>query len=157
MKKDVLNHLIYFLIYFTFITLINKLFSFSYWPLYLGGIVGLILPNLDHLLYCFVFKPFELTSIRIKALITEKRFKEAIILLYNTKDERKDLIFHSTNFQLIFFILAYWVVSSSGNLFGRGLVLGFLLNEVFFIYKNYADKKYFWIVTLLLLVLGIMI
>ena len=157
MKKDVLNYSIYFFVYFLFITLINKLFSFSNWPLYVGGIVGLVLPNLDHLLYCFVFKPFELTSIRAKALITEKRYKEAIVFLYSTKDERKDLIFHSLNFQLIFAVLAFWVVSSSGNLFGRGLVLGFSLNEVVFIYKNFLDKKYFWIAVLILLVLGIMI
>ena len=157
MKKDILNYLVYFLIYFLFITLINKLFSFSYWPLYVGGLVGLVLPNLDHLLYCFVFKPFELTSIRIKALINEKRYKEAIMFLYATKDERKDLIFHTLNFQLIFAVLAFWVVTSSGNLFGRGLVLGFSLNEVVFIYKNFLDKKYFWIAVLILLVLGIMI
>ena len=157
MKKDILNYLVYFLIYFLFITLINKLFSFSYWPLYVGGLVGLVLPNLDHLLYCFVFKPFELTSIRIKALINEKRYKEAIMFLYATKDERKDLIFHTLNFQLIFAVLAFWVVTSSGNLFGRGLVLGFSLNDVVFIYKNFLDKKYFWIAVLILLVLGIMI
>jgi hypothetical protein len=156
MKKDILNHLIYFLIYFTFITLINKLFSFSYWTLFVGGLVGLVLPNLDHLLYCFVFKPFELTSIRIKALVTEKRFKEAVVFLYTTKDERKDLIFHTLNFQIIFAILAFWVVSSSGNLFGKGLVLGFSLSEAIYVYKNSIDKKTFWIMALILLVLGVM-
>ena len=156
MKKDLINNVIYFLSFFLLVTLINKLFSFSYWPLYLGGIVGMILPNLDHLLYSFVFKPFELTSIRIKALIAEKRYKEAIMFLYATKEERKDLIFHSLNFQLIFAVLAFWVVSSSGNLFGKGLVLGFSLSEAVFVYKNISDKKFFWASALILLVLGIM-
>lgn len=130
MKKDLINNFIYFFSFFLLVTLFNKLFSFSYWPFYVGGLIGLFMPNLDHLLYVFVFKPLELTSQRVKLLISEKRYKEAINLLYDTKDERKDLIFHSTNFQLIFAVLTFWVISSSGNLFGRGLVLGFFLSLV---------------------------
>lgn len=149
MKKEVLNNLIYLFIYFVFVTLFNKLFSFTYWPFYIGGLVGLFMPNLDHLLHVFVFKPFELTSQRVSILIKEKRYKEALILLYDTKNERNDLIFHTTNFQLIFAVLTFWVISSSGNLFGRGLVLGFFLNLVI------KSRLIFMII--LLIIFGIMI
>ena len=64
MKKETINHLIYFFAYFIFLTLINSLYSFSYWPLYIGGLVGLFMSNLDHLLHIFVFQPQELTSQR---------------------------------------------------------------------------------------------
>lgn len=151
MKKDITNNLIFFFSFFTLVTLFNKLFSFGYWPMYLGGLIGLFLPNLDYLLYIFVFKPFELTSQRVSTLIKEKRYKEAITLLYDTRDERKNLIFHSTNFQLIFAVLTFWVISSSGNLFGRGLVLGFFLNLVIY------AKDYFYIALAFLILFGIMI
>lgn len=149
MKKSIINNLTYFFLYFIFITLINKLFSFSHILLYLGGLVGLFLPNLDHLLYVFIFRPFELTSQRIKLLINEKRYKEALILLYQTKEERVDLIFHSLNFQIIFTILTFWVISSSGSIFAKGLVLGSLL--------NLFNKKYFWLSLIILIVFGVMI
>lgn len=160
MKKDLTNNLIYFFLFFLLVTIFNKLFSLSYWPFYVGGLIGLFMPNLDHLLYVFVFKPLELTSQRAKLLISEKRYKEVITLLYDTKEERKDLIFHSTNFQLIFTVLTFWVISSSGNLFGRGLVLGFFLSLVLFLLRRFLNKEikeYFYIALGLLIIFGIMI
>jgi len=49
-------------------------------------------------------------------------------LLYQTRTERKGLIFHTLFFQVIFLILTFWMLSSSGSLFGRGLVLAFALH-----------------------------
>lgn len=141
MKKEIVNHFLYFAGYFVFLTLVNNLYSFEYWPLYLGGLVGLFLPNLDHLLYVFVLKPYELTSQRIIAFIKNKQVKEAIVLLYDTKEERSDLMFHTILYQLIFTILTFWVVSSSGNLFGRGLVLAYYLNLVLFNLKKFLNKE----------------
>lgn len=132
MKKEIFNHLIYFFAYFVFLTIVNSLYSFFYWPLYVGGLVGLFIPNIDHLLYVFVFKPQELTSIRVKTLVSYKQYKEAIRLLYDTREERVDLIFHTTLFQIIFLSLTFWVVSSSGNLFARGLVLSYFLSLTVF-------------------------
>ncbi|KKP47487.1 MAG: hypothetical protein UR39_C0004G0043 [Candidatus Woesebacteria bacterium GW2011_GWA1_33_30] len=160
MKKNLINNLIYFFSFFLLVTLVNKLFSFSYWPFYVGGLFGLFMPNLDHVLHIFVFKPFELTSQRVKLLINEKRYKEGFILLYDTMGERKDLIFHSVNFQIIFTILTFWVISSSSSLFGRGLVLGFYLSLVLFNLRKFLNKEvkeYFFILLVLLFIFGIMI
>lgn len=151
MRKYIINNLIIFVIYFVFVTLVNKLFSFSYYSLYIGGLIGLFMPNLDHLLYVFVFKPLELTSQRVKLLLNSKQYKEAINLLYDTKEERSDLIFHSLNFQLIFTVLAFWVITSSGNLFARGLVLGFFLNLAL------SVKGYLYLSILFLIIFGLMI
>ena len=49
-------------------------------------------------------------------------------LLAETRYERTKLIFHTIFFQVIFFILSFLVISSSGSIFGRGLVLAFLLH-----------------------------
>lgn len=136
MKKDILNNIIFLLLYFLLITLVKRYFSFNYWQFWIGGLIGLFLSNVDHLLHVFIFKPYELTSQRVTSLINSKRIKEALILLYDTKNERTDLIFHSINFQIIFLVLTFWLISSSGNLFGRGLVLSFLLNLVIYLLRK---------------------
>ncbi len=141
MKKEIINHLIIWILYFIFLTLVNSLYSFSYWPLYVGGIVGLFLSYLDHLLHVFIFNPQELTSQRVLMLTKEKRYKEALILLYSTRDERSNLVFHSINFQLIFAALTFWVVSSSGSLFSRGLVLSYFLSLVLFNFKKFVKNE----------------
>ncbi len=160
MKRDILNHLICFLIYFLFITLINKLFSFSYWPLYVGGFIGLFMPSIDHILHVLLFKPLELTSQRVLNLIKTKKIKEVTALLYDTRNERQDLIFHTLNFQIIFLSLTFWVLTSSGNNFGRGLVLGFYLSLVLYNLRKFINKEikeYFYITIVLLFVFGVMI
>ena len=141
MKKEIINHIIFWFSYFLFLTIINSLYSLNFWPLYVGGLVGIfIMPNLDHLLHIFVFKPQELTSQRVLVLIKNKQYKEALVLMYDTRDERSNLIFHTTLFQIIFTVLTFWVVTSSGNLFVRGLVLGYLLSLVIFNLKKYIIK-----------------
>lgn len=141
MKKEVTNHLIFYFSFFLLVTLLKQYFSFSYWPFWVGGLFGTLLPDIDHILYVFVFKPMELTSQRSVAYFREKRYKEAISLLYDTRLERRDLIFHTFNFLLIFGILTFWVVSSSGSLFGRGLVLGFWLHLGVDYLKRYLEGE----------------
>ena len=141
MKKEIINHFLYFAAYFLFLTIANSLYSFSYWPLYIGGLVGLFMSNLDHLMHVFVFQPQELTSIRVIQFIKNKQYKEALVLMYDTREERIGLIFHTSLFQIIFTVLTFWVVSSSGSLFARGLVLSYLLSLVIFNLKKYINKN----------------
>ena len=168
MKKEIINHLIFYLGYFLFLTIANSLYSFSYWPLYVGGLIGLFMSNTDHLLHIFVYKPQELTSQRVLMLVKNKQYKEALILMYDTREERIDLIFHTILYQLIFAALTFWVVSSSGSLFARGLVLAYFLSLVIFNLKKFIQKQiiledldksrvYFAFQVLALFILGLML
>lgn len=160
MKKYIINNFLIWLGYFVFLVVVNSMYSFSYWPLYIGGLVGLfIMPNLDHLLYVFVFKPQELTSQRIIALVHNSPYKDVLRLLYDTADERIDLIFHTPLFQIIFAVLTFWVVTSSGNLFARGLVLSFMLSLSIYNYKKYKEenKNLFYGLVLALFIFGILL
>lgn len=130
MRKTIIKQSAYLLVYYLIVTVVNGLYSFAYWPLYIGGVVGLLMSYADDLLHVFVLNNHELTSQRVISLVKAKQYKEALILLYDTKDERKNLIFHTIEFQLIFTILTFWVITSSGNLFARGLVLGYFLSLV---------------------------
>lgn len=141
MKKEIINHLLFWFSYFIFVTIVNSLYSFSFWSLYVGGLVGLFLSYADHLLHVFVFNPQELTSQRAIQFVKNKQYKDVLILLHDTWDERKNLIFHTILFQIIFAVLTFWVVSSSGSLFARGLVLGYFLSLVIYNLKKFLKKE----------------
>lgn len=141
MKKEITNHIIFYFSFFLLVTLLKQYFSFSSLFFWAGGLIGTFLPDIDHILYVFVFKPFELTSQRSVAYFKQRRYIEAMSLLYDTRLERKDLIFHTLNFLIIFGVLTFWVVSSSGSLFGRGLVLGFWLHLGVDYLKRYLEGE----------------
>lgn len=95
-------------------------------------------------------------------------------LLYETRSERRGLVFHTAFFQIIFFIVLFWFLTSSGSAFGIGLVLAFALhlavdqlidlNDLGNFdnwlkyspwYLDYGKAKIYWYITMsLLLVFG---
>ena len=130
MKKEFFTHFLFAIPFFILISIIKNWVSVSYWPFWVGGVVGTLLPYLDHFIYVYFFAPHELSSQRIASFITQKKVGSAIDLAIATSDERSKLIFHRAYFQIIFLILTFWVVSSSGSLLGRGLVLAFSLHLI---------------------------
>ena len=129
MRREIFLHFSFWFSFFILATIFNHLFSLNYWPLWLGGILGTILPDIDHLLYLYL-NPQELTSQRFNSLLGKQEIKRVFTLLYTTRSERKNLIFHTIFFQIIFLVLTFWVLTSSGSFFGKGLVLAFSLHLV---------------------------
>lgn len=130
MKRELALHFISTLILLTLIILFKRWFDLSYWPLVAGGVLGTFLPDVDHLIYVYFLSPQELTSQRVNSLVERRDIKRSVELLYETRAERKNLIFHSFYFQIIFLVLTFFVISSSGSVFGRGLVGAFFLHLV---------------------------
>lgn len=128
MKKELFIHFALFFAFFVFIILFRQYFDWPYIWFVVGGVVGTILPDIDHLIYVYFTKPHELTSQRVNYLVQKKDVKRATELLYETRSERGGLIFHTVFFQIIFLVLTFWMMSSSNSLFGRGLVLTFSLH-----------------------------
>ena len=128
MKKEIFIHYSFLISLFIFISLAKGWMNFSYWPFWIGGIIGNLLPDLDHFIYIFFLKPNELTSQRVGYMIGKRNFSRSFQLLIESRSERTKLIFHSGLFQLIFVVLAFLVVTSSGSLFSRGIVLAFFLH-----------------------------
>lgn len=92
--------------------------------------MGTLLPDLDHIIYFYFVRPTDLTSQRFNFLLQKKEIGRMLTLLYETRSERKELIFHSAFFQIIFFVVTFWFLTSSGSLFGKGIVLAFSLHLV---------------------------
>jgi hypothetical protein len=89
-----------------------------------------MLPDLDHVIYFYFVRPTDLTSQRFDFLLQRKEIWRMIQLLYETREERMGLIFHTFVFQILFLVLTFWLLTSSGSIFGRGLVLAFSMHIV---------------------------
>ena len=130
MKRELAQHFVSTLMLLILVVVFKRWFSLSYWPLVVGGIVGTFLPDVDHLIHIYFREPQELTSQRVVSLVGQKEIPRTLSLLYETRSERKNLIFHSFYFQILFWILTFLVISSSGSVFGRGLVAAFSLHLI---------------------------
>lgn len=130
MKKEIFIHFAFLISFLIFISLFKSYISLSYWPLWAGGLVGTILPDVDHFIYILFLKPYELTSQRANSMLEKRNILQTLELLAETRYERTKIIFHTASFQLVFVLLAFWVLTSSGSIFGRGLVLAFLLHLI---------------------------
>lgn len=128
MKKQLALYYSLFIIFFLLISLARGWMSTDFLMLWIGGAVGAILPDIDHLIYIYYLRPHELTSQRAAYMLSKKEVFATFSLLASTRSERKVLIFHNALFQIIFYIFAFLILSSSSSLFGRGLVLAFLLH-----------------------------
>lgn len=138
-----------YLSYFVPIISISLLYSISKYPInpfYLvtvvtGALLGLVLSQTDHLIYVFFTNTHEVTSQRAIALVNASQWKKTIYLLLSTSQERKDLIFHKIWFQILFFILTIFAISSSSNLFGKGIVIGFFLSSIVSLIKQISTSE----------------
>jgi hypothetical protein len=128
MKKEIVLHFIYAFVFFVLLSLIRGLFDLHYWPLWLGAIVGTILPNVDHLVYAYFLKPEELISQRITYLNQERNYPKAMEIMAESRYDRSGYVLHTAPFQVIFLVLTFLVTYSSSSLLGRGLVLAFSLH-----------------------------
>lgn len=130
MKKETLTHFSFLVSLFIFISLFKGWFHLSFLTFWVGGILGTILPDIDHLIYVYFMRPEELTSRRVAHMVSKRDIWGTLNLLADTRTERTKLIFHTINFQVIFLALAFLVTTSSGSYMGRGIVVAFLLHLV---------------------------
>ncbi len=128
MRRELFIHFAFWFSFFIFISIFRDYLSVNYWQFWVGGAIGTILPNVDHLVYVFFLNPHELTSQRVDFLLKKKEVFRVLTLLSETRTERKNLVFHTFVFQLIFFAVAFLVLSSSTSMIAKGLVLAFIVH-----------------------------
>jgi hypothetical protein len=149
LKREIRSHLLITFIWLLLITLLRWNWHWNLIFLWLGGLIGTFLLDLDHLLYTFFIYPQELTSIRVKQLVSQRQFKEVLILLADTQDERFRLPFHSALFQLILYVVCFFVLTSTGSLFGGGLVMAMALHllkdEFELLFKGRDEQLHRWL------------
>lgn len=128
MRREIFIHTISFILLFVLVSLLKGWININYWPFWIGGIIGTVLPDVDHIIYVYFLRPYELTSQRAIYMIQKGDLLRTWQLLAATRSERTNLILHGAIFQIVFLVLAFLVVTSSGSLLGRGIILAFLLH-----------------------------
>jgi len=128
MRREIFIRLSFLISVLILVSIVKHWLSLAFWPFWLGGILGLFLPDLDHLVYIFFLGPQELTSQRVVYLIRNKNFRGAVSLLFDTRAERGDLVLHSNFAFVVILIFTFWMLTSSGSLLGVGLVLGMVVH-----------------------------
>ncbi|MGB9707028.1 MAG: hypothetical protein ACPLXP_03085, partial [Microgenomates group bacterium] len=58
----------------------------------------------------------------------ERRIKEFLEYLAESYQQRIKLPFHNAVFQIVFYVFCFWVLTSTGSLFGKGLVMAMALH-----------------------------
>lgn len=130
-KKEIVLHTLSTVSVFAIITLLKGGFTnFSYVYFWIGGMIGMILPDIDHLIYVFYLNPTDLNSQRIRKHISERSYLKGLEVAYASATERTKLIFHSVLFQITFVVFTVLVFTSSASMFGRGIVLSFSLHLI---------------------------
>lgn len=128
MRKEILAHTIPFILLFALVSVLKGWISLSFWPFFVGGLIGTILPDIDHIIYVYYLRPHELTSQRAIYMTQRGDLIKTWQLLTATRSERTSLVLHTAAFHIIFIILGFLLLTSSGSLLGRGIVLAFLLH-----------------------------
>ncbi|MFV1916892.1 MAG: metal-dependent hydrolase [Patescibacteria group bacterium] len=128
MRKELITHFSFVAAFFLLISLVRGWFDPTYIPFWIGGIIGTLLPDIDHLIYVYFLRPQEPVSQKASEMVGNKDYSGALNLLTNSRGNRTKLIFHTGYFQILFMIFTFFVITSSGSLLGWGLVLSFSLH-----------------------------
>ena len=127
MKKQIAVHFLFLAAFLLLISLLRNWLEFTYINFWIGGIIGTILPDLDRLVYVYILRPGEDSSKKASALLSQGATAESLDMMVKIEED-KELIFHTILFQVVFLVFAFFIVTSTGSLLGRGIVLAFLLH-----------------------------
>ena len=139
------NYLWYFLVILVLLALTTVLkgwFTLGVIPLWIGGLLGIFLPEADHLIYAYFLRPHEYDSQRMQRMMAHGQVFQTVQMGTETRSSKQSLIFHTLSFHIVFFLFALFVITSTGSLLGRRLVLGFLVNllvDQYFDYRALGD------------------
>lgn len=148
LKREIGRPLVVVLGFLIFLSFLHWELGFSLIFLGIGLILGHFLLNLDQAIYCYFQAPHELASQRVRRLFEQRRYKEGLIFLLESQEERRRAIFHSILFQLVLLVACFFVLTSSGSLLGKGLVLGLFFRSLYeqaesFLGRGQMDS-WFW-------------
>lgn len=128
---EIFSHLLVAVIYFLAVVVLRGKIDTNLLWIWLGVFVGTFLLDIDHFIYWFVTHP-EKEDSKLAGVIWRTKgnrgFEEFYHLLKNCHSSHDRLIFHSVVFQTVLLLLAFYVLSSGGNLFASAFILAMNLH-----------------------------
>lgn len=115
----------------------------------LGMVLGFLLVFGDRVLYAMVTNPRDGLSLRFSEEMKNGQWLDAIKMLLSERSEQKELAMRSVLFVFVYLIMGFFMMSSSQNQLGKGLVLGLGLHLMFdmtsdFVYDKQRFNLWFW-------------
>ena len=107
---------------------------------WLGGAVGWWLLVLDRWVWVYWTRPETQLAHRVRWLVSQRRIKEAWEEILRRKEEQDRLAFRSVLFQLAWLGLAFFAVTSTAGMFGKGVVMGVGLHLLYDEWKDYLKS-----------------
>lgn len=89
-----------------------------------GGVFGWVMVVLDRVVWVYWTRPQTQLSVQVRYLVSSRKFKEAWQTLWQRKSEQTELTFRSVLFQAAWVVLAFFTITSTPSMFGKGLVMG---------------------------------
>lgn len=148
LRKEVVSHFSVTLVYFFLVSLFNLGLGWRLLIFWLGALIGTFLLDIDHIILGLNPLTEAEWAAKFKALWKEKKYKEAIIVGADSHVSHRRLIFHSVIFQPILLILTFFILTSTGSLFGAGLIMSMNLHLLKDLWHCYLEEKrlawFFW-------------
>ena len=101
----------------------------------------------DRFVHVFVTRPHEQLSEQVRHLLNQKRLVDAVKLLQHRGDEQRYLAVRSVFFMGTWIPVAFFILTSTGNLLAPGLVMGIGLNLLYDLARDLNDlpKLKWWL------------
>lgn len=163
--NEVVSHLLVTFIYFLIISVLKLVTGevalgwlgvLGILGMWGGAVLGTFFLDIDHLIYWFVTNTDKEDSKearrlgRLGDLGIIKRFKELFELLKRVHFSHSRLIFHSVIGQVILLLLALYLITSGGSVFGAGMIMSINLHLLkdewtdFFKNREHLKDWLFW-------------
>lgn len=137
MKKYLAQHLPMALGYGLVIFFIKGLLPFVSWEQYLNWLffvigvgAGVLILFADRIVYTYSYPGTQVAQ-QFGWYVSQKRYFQAMELLYDRRLEMERLTFRSALFMAVWVPLAFFALTSTSALFGKGVVMGLMLHILF--------------------------
>jgi len=157
LRSEIYSHLLVTFIYFFVVSVLRFRLDWNLLGLWLGALLGTFFLDIDHLIYWFVTNAEKSDSIEAKKTVETKSFsikgkiKELYRILKVNHDSHTRLVFHSVVGQAILLILAFYLLTSGGSIFGSAFIISInlhLLKDEWFDFfdgkKQHLSDWLFW-------------
>jgi len=133
MKRYILVHLPMALVYGVVVFVLNAGWNGNIlnWMMWVVGVmIGVLVLFVDRIVYTYSYPGTQIAQ-QFNWYIKEKKYLKAIELLDDRRLEQERLTFRSALFMVIWVPLAFFALTSTIGLFGKGVVMGLMLHILY--------------------------
>ncbi len=146
-KNHFFTFLIFLILYLLAISLISLKLGWQLSFFWLGVVLGFVIYQLYNLFYSLCLSSNQPPTLDLKKTFQIKKIPQLENLAIQYSLEKKNLPTNSALFQLGLVILAFFALSSTSSLVGKGLVLGLFLYSLIcqgiFLFKGQSIDHWF--------------